>query len=335
MIDILIRHHYTIVFWKLLVLNIDTYQPITIVYKVSIMWFLKEFILPLYMLRFFGICLFSLIFPLNNIQSKTHQYVYSVLVSSTVFSVTIFLLHHTYVTELKVDCLKQIYTITSLIFMTSTIMIYSLTIILSTKNRYIISHFLNKINAVFLSINKINKNQKTHNFYLHIIVFVVYVLLNSIVAACFDLNTSIEYLIMDILHCWMEIIVIYFVVVINDQFSILFDNLRHTLQFDLAIAANYGKLSIIFERLEELFEMNFQLEKVFGGQLILNCTYDFVVLTISIYLSIYFARPSNLEQDYTIVAYFYFIFHIVPHGLKVLLISQTMDKLGKQVNTYI
>lgn len=302
------------------------------------MWFLKEFSFPLYILRFCGICSYSLNVPLNKIQSKTHHFVYTVLVSSTIFSVTVYLSYHSYVTDLKIDFFKQISTITSLMFMTSTITTYSLMIILSTKKRLITSNFLNNFNEILLSINKLNLIRKKHNYY-HIITFVIYFTLNSVGVAFIDWNFSMDYLIMDILYCWMEItiflqfiFIIYLTVSINNQFAILFDNLQQTLELDLSVAKNYEKLSIIFERLEDLFGLNFQLENIFGEQLIVNFTYDFVVLTISIYLTILFARPSNLQQqDNSFLGYYFFMFHTVPHGLKLLFISQSMDKLGKQV----
>lgn len=144
-----------------------------------------------------------------------------------------------------------------------------------------------------------------------------------------------------ILNTWMDLTLFltissirYVAGIVLEQFRILFIHLNRSLSVSLSHVENYNKLSIIFNRLEKLFSLKFQLTNIFGGQLLLNFTYDFVVMTISIYSAIYFARPSMLQYGTMIIVFYYIVFQILPHALKVTVVSNIMDKLEGIVNLF-
>lgn len=302
-------------------------------------WFLKELKIPLYILRLYGICSFSLSSTNNQIISQTRDFAYTFLLSSTIFALEIYFINYTLFTELKIDFFKKVYTMTALFLMVSTITIYIFTIISSTKNRNLTAKFLNDLNTICIIMEKLNINRKIHSRNRITILFIIYIVFNSIGVTYLNLNYSLNMTICSILSLWMEIsifltigFILYVAAIVLKQFTILLINLDETLHLNLSFSENYQKLTLIFERLDELVCLKSQLRRIFGGQLLLSFTYDFVTLTISVYSAIFVSRQFDSQLEIVMIVCYYIVFQILPHSLKVFLITQIMDKLEKQVN---
>lgn len=105
------------------------------------------------------------------------------------------------------------------------------------------------------------------------------------------------------------------------------DSIGHDLQFPVGI--NEQKVSerirACVDAFDDLMTLKNQLSDIFGVQLFLMSTFDFIILTISVYCLLYFFHYQNFQ-----LLFYWFAFN-VPHAIKCVLVVSALDKLANQV----
>ncbi len=80
-----------------------------------------------------------------------------------------------------------------------------------------------------------------------------------------------------------------------------------------------------FKAFDELTYLKKQLSSIFGIQLLLSSAFDFIIVTISVYELLYYAKPFQLKN------LFYFAVYSLPHIIKCVLLVEALETLADQV----
>lgn len=301
------------------------------------MKFFKEFSQPLLILRIYGICSYSINSVFTEITCETRDLIYTLLHSSIICTATIYTIWHAFFSVIKLaDFLNDIFNIAAFFLLCSTIVIYALTILTLTLQRYTMIKFLQQINQICT----LNVREKL-NFNHHRNIFVLYALWNTIGTAYFNWNFSLYATFFAICYSWMYISIYltsgfarYITMTIIDQCELIIIHLNDLLALDLSSGYNYRQLSNEFKHLEKLFQLKWKFNECYGRQLLLSATFDFIVLTISIFSSIVLLGYARLGYRTDYREFYYICFYIMPQGFKVFLLTQLMEKFGKQVGCF-
>lgn len=85
------------------------------------------------------------------------------------------------------------------------------------------------------------------------------------------------------------------------------------------------ELKKCFKAFDELMNLKKQMSKLFGVSLLLSSAFDFIILTIAVYGTLYFFKQFPIRNIY------YFAIYYLPLIIKCVLLAEALHTLGDQV----
>lgn len=287
---------------------------------------------------FCGICPYKY----NHITQSIDRSPFRLIYSCVYFSFTSVSIDYAFVTYFYGEISKlgfNTYEIAKILENTGRSIIHNFCVIDLLLHRHSYVCFLNKFNDFQLSIEsdlgcKVSTKRESFRSMAVIALLIAYLVLISAVILSLNrefLTFHIIFYILSLLKLLSSLLVGVKICNLNmillSRYQLVFDYVNDLIENNSSRDLRFKSLVKCFQKLEELNKIKINFSNTFGTQILLIVSYNFVIMTIALYYSLF---PSTNNEDMFSLPNF--VTFNLPSLAILCWMVVVMDKLGQQVN---